>query len=305
MMASKWIAGNIPTQDGKVAVVTGANSGIGYEMTRELALKGATVVMACRSKSRGELAASKIRSDNPNAKVILMLLDLGDLAAVRNFSEEIKSQFDRLDMLINNAGVMNPPFGKTADGFELQFGINHLGHFALTGLLLDIIVSTPHARIVVVSSVAHQWSRANIDFDNLNAAGGYDKNVAYAQSKLANVLFAYELQRRLEVCGYDTITAAVHPGWVRTNLFNHTWPTRMITVWFGQSPAMGALPALYAATEQDVHAGDYYQPDRMRGMRGHPEKVRSSNKSYDATLAANLWTVSEKLTGVHYLRKRT
>lgn len=297
-MSSKWNADNIPDQHGKVAIITGANSGIGYEMARELERKGATVVMACRNQSKGEAAVSGIREENPNANVELMLLDLGELASVHRFTDEFKGRYDRLDILINNAGVMIPPFDKTADGFELQFGINHLGHFALTGLLFDRIAGTPKARVVSVSSIAHRWPSARIDFDNLNAENGYNKNGAYVQSKLANVHFVYELQRRFDESGIDAIAAVVHPGWVNTNLLSHTGFYRIITPWMGQTPAMGALSALFAATAPDVQGGDYYQPDRLTGLRGHPVKARTSDRSYDMTVAARLWTVSEELTGV-------
>ncbi len=298
-MSSKWNAEKIPDQSGKVAIVTGANSGTGYEITRELARKGATVLLGCRSQSRGETAVSNIRSENPNAKVELILLDLGDLASVRRFAEEFNGRYDRLDLLINNAGVMVPPLGKTADGFELQFGINHLGHFALTGLLLEKITSTPKARVVALSSVAHQQGK--IDFDNLNAEKAYNKSAAYSQSKLANVHFAYELQKRFKTAGIDAIASAVHPGWVQSNLMQHNLLFRIITPLFGQSPAMGALSALYAATAPNVEGGGYYQPDRMMGFRGHPVQVPSSKPSYDTAVSAKLWTVSEELTGVNYL----
>lgn len=300
-MTSKWTTENMPDQSGKVAIVTGANSGTGFETARELARKGATVVLACRSQSRGETAVSQISNENPNAKVELLLLDLGDLASVRRFSDEFNGRYDRLDLLINNAGVMIPPLGKTTDGFELQFGINHLGHFALTGHLLDQITSTPKARVVSVSSAAHQRPNTKIDFENLNAEKAYDKNAAYCQSKLANVHFTYELHKRFKAAGIDAIASAVHPGWVHSNLMRHNLMFRIITPLFGQSTAMGALPALYAATAPDVEGADYYQPDRMMGFRGHPEQARSSKQSYDTAVSAKLWTVSEELTGVAYL----
>lgn len=300
MMTTKWNAENIPDQSGKVTIVTGANSGIGHEMARELARKGATVVMACRSQSRGETAVSQIRQENPNAKVELILLDLGDLASVRRFADEFNDRYNRLDILINNAGVMIPPLGKTADGFELQFGINHLGHFALTGLLFNHIANTPKARVVSVSSVAHQWPNAEIDFDNLNAEQGYSKQGAYGQSKLANLLFTYELQRHFEAAGVDIIAAAAHPGWTATNLQAHTWFARMLNPLVAQKPEMGALPTLYAATAPDVQGGDYYGPDGWQEFRGYPAKVQSSDRSHDTAVAAKLWTVSEELTNVRY-----
>ena len=297
-MTSKWNAENMSDQSGKVAIVTGANSGIGYEMARELARKGATVVLACRSQSRGETAVSQIRDENPDAKAKLMLLDLGDLASVRRFADEFNGRYDRLDILINNAGVMMPPLEKTVDGFELQFGINHLGHFALTGLLHDLITRTPKSRIVMVSSIAHRGG--NIDFDNLNAEQNYNRSGAYGQSKLANILFAYELQRRFKVSGVDTIATATHPGWTATNLQANTLVFRMLNPLLAQKPPRGALPTLDAATAPDVQGGDYYGPDGWQAIRGYPAKEQSSDRSHDTAVAARLWTVSEELTNVHY-----
>jgi NAD(P)-dependent dehydrogenase (short-subunit alcohol dehydrogenase family) len=193
---------------------------------------------------------------------------------------------------------MRTPFAKTVDGFELQFATNHLGHFALAGLLLDHVVRTPKARVVTVSSWGH--SLGVIDFDNLNAEKGYDPGGAYAQSKLANVLFAYELQRRFESAGVDAIAAAVHPGWTATNLPVHDRMVRILTPFIGQKPEMGALPTLYAATAPDAQGGSYYGPRGWGGLRGSPTRARSSDRSYDADVAARLWTVSEELTGVRY-----
>jgi NAD(P)-dependent dehydrogenase (short-subunit alcohol dehydrogenase family) len=298
-MKLNWTAGNIPDLTGKIAVVTGANSGIGYETARALACKKAAVILACRSKDKGDAAVQQISQEYPEAKAELMLLDLSDLASVRRFSDEFISRFDRLDILINNAGIMAAPFGKTADGFELQFGTNHLGHFALTGLLLDLIIRTPRARVITVSSGGHRF--AEIDFDNLNGEKNYNPQRAYGQSKLANLLFTYELQRRFESAGCDAIAAAVHPGWTAaTNLPVH-WPIiRMLNPFIGQKPEMGALPALYAAAAPDAQVGGYYGPGGWLELRGYPIKARSSNSSYDTAAAARLWTVSEELTGVRY-----
>jgi NAD(P)-dependent dehydrogenase (short-subunit alcohol dehydrogenase family) len=215
-MTSNWTAENIPDLTGKIAIVTGANSGIGYEMARALAGKEARVILACRNKDKGDAAVRQITQEYPEAKAELMQLDLADLASVRRFADEFANHCDRLDILINNAGIMRTPFGKTADGFELQFGTNHLGHFALTGLLLDLIIRTPQARVITVSSGGERFGK--IDFDNLNAEKGYDGGGAYGQSKLANLLFTYELQRRFEGTGVDAIAAAAHPGWTVTNL---------------------------------------------------------------------------------------
>jgi NAD(P)-dependent dehydrogenase (short-subunit alcohol dehydrogenase family) len=297
-MASDWTAEAIPDLTGKTAIVTGANSGIGYEMARALARKEATVILACRNKDKGEAAVWQIDQEYPEAKAELMQLDLSDLASVRRFAGEFTSHYDRLDILINNAGIMVPPFGKTADGFELQFGTNHLGHFALTGLLFGLIIHTPRARVITVSSGGHRFGE--IDFDNLNAEKGYDRQKAYAQSKLANLLFTYELQRRFEGAAVDAIAAAAHPGWTATNLQAHWRMVRILNPFLAQKPEMGALPALYAATAPDVQGGDYYGPRGWQEMRGYPTKVQSSDRSHDMAVAARLWTISEELTGVRY-----
>jgi NAD(P)-dependent dehydrogenase (short-subunit alcohol dehydrogenase family) len=297
-MTSNWTAENMPDLTGKIAIVTGANSGIGYEMARALARKEATVILACRNKDKGEAAVRQIAQEHPEAKAELMQLDLSDLASVHRFADEYTSHYDRLDILINNAGIMATPFGKTADGFELQFGTNHLGHFTLTGLLLDPIIHTPRARVITVSSGGHRF--VEIDFDNLNGEKGYDRQRAYAQSKLANLLFTYELQRRFEGAGVDTIAVAAHPGWTVTNLQAHWRMLRVLNPFIGQKPTMGALPTLYAATAPDVQGGDYYGPGGWQGLRGYPTKVQSSDSSYDTAVAAKLWTVSEELTGVRY-----
>jgi NAD(P)-dependent dehydrogenase (short-subunit alcohol dehydrogenase family) len=297
-MTSNWSAENIPDLTGKIAIVTGANSGIGYEMVRALARKEARVILACRNKDKGEAAVRQIAQAYPEAKADLMRLDLSDLASVRRFADEFTSRYDRLDILINNAGIMRPPFGKTADGFELQFGTNHLGHFALTGLLLALITRTPQARVITVSSGGERFGE--IDFDNLNAEKGYDGGRAYGQSKLANLLFTYELQRRFEDAGVDTIAAAAHPGWTVTNLQVHWRMLRVLNPFIGQKPEMGALPALYAATAPDVQGGDYYGPGGWLELRGYPTKVQSSARSHDTAVAAKLWAVSEELTSVRY-----
>ena len=297
-MTSNWTAENIPDLTGKIAIVTGANSGIGYETALALARKGATVILACRNKDKGEAAVRQIDQEVPTAEAKLMLLDLANLAAVRRFAGEFTAHYDRLDMLINNAGIMATPFGKTADGFELQFGTNHLGHFALTGLLLDRIMQTPQARVITASSGGHRFGK--IDFDNLNGEQGYDRQRAYAQSKIANLLFTYELQRRFESAGVDTIAVAAHPGWTATNLQVHWRMVQILNPLLAQKPAMGALPTLYAATAPDVQGGDYYGPSGWQELRGYPIRVQSSDRSHDTAVAARLWTVSEELTGIRY-----
>lgn len=297
---NKWTIENIPDQSGKVVIITGANSGIGYETARALAKKGATVIMACRNQQKGEAAAKQIRNANPKGTVEVMQLDLGDLDSVRAFADEFKEQHDRLDLLINNAGIMHPPFGKTTQGFETQFGVNHLGHFALTGLLLDLTMRTPQARIVTVSSGAHRFGR--IDFDDLNAEKGYRANAAYGRSKLANLLFTYELQRKLEAAGSKAIAVAAHPGWTATNLQQHSGLIQFLNRFFAQTPEMGALPTLRAATAPDVQGADYYGPSKRMEMVGYPKRVQSNDRSHDAAVAAKLWAVSEEMTGVAYPR---
>ncbi len=298
-MTSKWTARDIPDLTGRTAVVTGANRGIGFEIARALAGKGAAVVLACRSEEKGRAAAERILAEHPAATAGVMALDLADLASVRRFAAEFARAHNRLDILIANAGIMATPFGRTADGFELQFGTNHLGHFALTGLLLDAIRRAPAARVVVMSSDGHRV--AKMDLDNLSAEKKYSPQAAYGYSKIANLLFAYELARRLDAAGIDAISAAAHPGWTKTDLAaNWRW-VRLASPLIGQTPAMGALPALYAATALDVRGGDYFGPRGFMGLRGHPARARSSDLTYDTDLAARLWSISEELTGVRYL----
>ena len=298
----------MPAMDGKRVVVTGANSGIGFEGTRAFAEAGATVVMACRSVDRGTEAAEEVREEVPGADLQVGRCDLADLASVREFAETVAE--DDLHVLCNNAGVMAVPRSETADGFETQLGVNHLGHFALTGRLLDTLLGTDgETRVVTQSSGAHEMG--DIDFDDLHREDSYGKWEAYGQSKLANLLFAYELQRRLDEAGVeDTISVACHPGYADTNL-QYRGPQesgsrvrygmmRVANAVFAQSAAAGALPMLYAATADGVAGGDYYGPGGFLGMRGAPEKQESNEKSYDEERAERLWAVSEELSGVTY-----
>jgi len=296
-MTTPWTEDHMPDQTGRVAIVTGSNSGIGWEAARVLATKGATVIMACRSIANANLAADRIQALKPSGQVVVMALDLGDLASVRTFAAAFRQHYDRLDLLINNAGVAKPPYGKTAQGFEQQFGINHLGHFALTGLMLDMLDATPGARIVTVSSLSHR--SGVIRFDDLNWERNYHPARAYAQSKLANLLFTYELQRRLVAAGQSTLAVASHPGWSATNALRHSSMMRSLNPFFAQPPKMGVLPTLYAATAPGVRGGDYYGPTSLE-LRGYPKKVVSSASSHDEALARRLWTVSEELTQVKY-----
>jgi NAD(P)-dependent dehydrogenase (short-subunit alcohol dehydrogenase family) len=303
-----WSEQDIPDLSGKTAVVTGANSGLGYETARALAGKGAHVVMACRDTNRAASAVIGIRRGQPGASVEAMALDLADLSSVRRFATALLAVTPRLDILCNNAGIMAIPYRRTVDGFEMQFGTNHLGHFALTGLLLPAILSAPAPRVVTVSSGVHVSGR--LDFDKLHAEEGYSRWAAYSRSKLANLLSAYELQRKFEIAGCSAISVAAHPGYAATNL-QFAGPRldnsalrqtvmRLSNRLLAQTAAMGALPELYAATAPGVRGGEYIGPSGLLGMRGHPQTVRSSALSYDRALAARLWAVSEKLTGVRF-----
>jgi NAD(P)-dependent dehydrogenase (short-subunit alcohol dehydrogenase family) len=296
MSKQNWSAERLSDQTGRVAIVTGANSGIGFETARVLAEKGATVIMACRNLDKANPKADEIRTQHPGARIDVMQLDLADLESVRSFADAFRDKYSRLDLLINNAGIMVPPFGTTAQGFETQFGVNHLGHFALTLQLLDLVLDTPAARIVNVSSMAHRFGK--IDFANLNAENGYNAQAAYGQSKLANLLFTYELQRRLERAGHDTLVVAAHPGWTATNLQDHAKSVKFLNRFFAQDALMGALPTLYAAGETDVQRAEYYGPNGFLEMNGPPTRVQSTKRSHDENVAERLWNISEDLTGV-------
>ena len=297
-MNERWTDEHVPDQSGRVAVVTGATSGLGYETARVLAQRGATVVLAVRDVERGKQVASRIGGD-----VSVQALDLTSLASVRTAAADLRAAHPRLDLLINNAGVMYTPRQTTADGFELHLGTNHLGHFALTGLLLDRLLPVPGSRVVTVASTAHRL-RADIHFDDLQWERSYNRVGAYGQSKLANLMFTYALQRRLASRG-TTVAVAAHPGVSRTDLLRAA-PAAMqlivgrIAAPFFQSAAMGALPTLRAATDPDVEGGQYYGPDGRREISGHPTLVASSPQSHDEAVQERLWTVSEELTGVTF-----
>ena len=302
---SGWSAKAIPDQSGRVAVITGANSGIGYVTARELARRGARVLLACRSEARGAGAGERLVAEVPGAEVQFARLDLGDLACVREFAAAYP--YDRLDLLVNNAGVMALPYGTTADGFETQFGTNHLGHFALTGLLLPTLLETPAARVVTVSSTAH--ALANIDIDDLNSERRYRRWVAYARSKTANLLFVHELARRLADHGSDVVAAAAHPGYAATNLqtagpkmSGRRAAERFMRVgnrFFAQSAEAGALPTLYAATAPDVPPDSFTGPS-LAGWRGSPAPSWRAPWTRDDRASQRLWAASEELTGVTY-----
>jgi len=293
----KWTTRAIPDQTGRVAIVTGANTGIGFETAAALAARHAKVVLACRNAQKAEDALARIRARTPDADLEFLELDLASLASVKRFAGAFDSAGDRLDLLINNAGVMAPPLGQTDDGFELHFGCNHLGHFALTGRLMARLEATPGARVVMVSSLTHRM--AAMDFDNLNAEKGYRKMAAYGQSKLANLLFTFELQRRLERAGSGVLSVASHPGWTGTEIQRHSSLIEFFTP-LAPGPDLGALTTLRAAVDPEARGGDYYGPRGIFELMGYPKKVRTSPAARNVPNAERLWRISEELTGVCY-----
>jgi NAD(P)-dependent dehydrogenase (short-subunit alcohol dehydrogenase family) len=301
---TRWPKADLPDLSGKVFVVTGANSGLGLETARALAARGGRVVIACRDSTKAATAVALIRASAQKAAVEAMDLDLASLSSIRTFAEDFQASYPRLDALCNNAGVMALPHRKTKDGFEMQFGTNHLGHFALTGRLFDLLCATPGARVVSVSSTMHRAGR--IRFDDLQSERSYGKWSAYGQSKLANLLFTYELARRAEKAGVDVVAAAAHPGYAATNLQPKGGLEGAFfslgNLLFGQAAAMGALPTLCAATAPGVRGGDYFGPSGFGEMWGSPKKVASSSRSHDVAAAARLWQVSRELTGVSFHR---
>ncbi|MDV6260259.1 SDR family NAD(P)-dependent oxidoreductase [Rhodococcoides yunnanense] len=301
-MSSTWTDQSIPEQHGRVAVVTGANTGLGFETARMLAEHGAQVVLAVRDIEKGKQAAARINGD-----VSVQALDLSSLESIRSAGTDLRAAYPRIDLLINNAGVMYTPKRTTADGFEMQFGTNHLGHFALTGLLLDRLLPVPGSRVVTVSSTGHRM-RAAIHFDDLQWESSYSRIAAYGQSKLANLMFTYQLQRRLESHG-TTIAVAAHPGVSSTDLFRNTpaalrlpvtWLAPILSTTVTQKAEMGALPTLRAATDPTVIGGQYYGPSGRGELRGYPKLVTSSADSHDESTQQRLWAVSEELTGVTF-----
>jgi NAD(P)-dependent dehydrogenase (short-subunit alcohol dehydrogenase family) len=298
-MNAKWTSDDVPGQQGRLAVVTGANTGLGLETAQVLAARGAAVVLAVRDIEKGKQAADRIAGTTPGANVMVQPLDLASLDSIRAAAGELRSTHPRIDLLINNAGVMYPPKQTTRDGFELQFGTNHLGHFALTGLLLEQMLPVPGSRVVTVSSIGHRI-RARINFDDLEWERSYSRVAAYGQSKLANLMFTYELQRRLSGPG-TTIAVAAHPGFADTELMRYLpagldVPAQL----FSQTAAMGALATLRAATDPGVLGGQYYGPAGIFGTRGYPKLAKSSGQSRDTAIQRRLWTVSEELTGITF-----
>jgi NAD(P)-dependent dehydrogenase (short-subunit alcohol dehydrogenase family) len=304
-MAGKCTAQDIPDQTGRVAIVTGANSGLGLVAARELARAGATVIVACRNTAKGERALETIRAAAPGARAEVQQLDLADLTSVRDFAARVVEANERVDLLINNAGIMAPPRRVTVDGFESQLGTNHLGHFALTGLLLPTLLAAPRPRVVTLSSEAHRMGRIN--FGDLQGERRYQHWRAYGQSKLANLLFCFELQRRASAAGTNLESMAAHPGYAATNLQSagpgiaiERWGMALANRLVAQSADMGTLPTLYAATVPDLPGATFVGPGSWGGFRGYPHVVSANARAYDTETAGRLWTVSEDLTGVRY-----
>ena len=295
-----WTTADMPDQSGRVAVVTGANSGLGLETATGLAQRGATVVLACRNPAKAEQAAARI-----GGRTELLQLDLASLDSVRAAAAELHRRHERIDLLVNNAGVMIPPHQRTADGFELQFGTNHLGHFALTGLVLDLLREVPGSRVVVLGSLAHRIARRGVNFGDLQSERHYSRSKAYGQSKLANLMFMYALQRRLAASGAETIALGAHPGYSATELSRHLpaalqLANRYAVAPFAQPAELGALPTLRAATDPRAMGAHYYGPDGPFEVRGFPVLKATAVPAHDEVAQERLWTVSEELTGVHY-----
>jgi NAD(P)-dependent dehydrogenase (short-subunit alcohol dehydrogenase family) len=294
-----WTLEDIPNQAGRNVIVTGANTGIGFETARALVRKDAQVTLASRDLNKGRQALERILAESADAAVSLEQLDLADLRNIEAFTTRFKDQHERLDLLILNAGVMVPPESKTAQGFELQFGVNHLGHFALTGALLPLVQATEGSRVVVVSSTAA--TRGVMHFDDLNfEKRGYAPWQAYGQSKLANQLFTLELQRRLRAAGSSVLVTAAHPGWTATDLQRNTPLVRFLNRLVAMKPPQGALPTLRAATDPEAAGGVYYGPNGFLQMRGYPKRIDMVKRAHNAGDAARLWEISEDLTGVRY-----
>lgn len=299
MKTVTWTPDEMPSLDGKNVVITGANSGLGLESARLMAARGAQVIMACRSQAKALAAKQQILAELPEAQLDLIPLDLASQRSIKQFASVFKNRYAKLDILLNNAGLMAPPLAHTEDGFEMQFGTNHLGHFALTGLLLECLEAAAAARVVTVSSVAHNFG--NIYFDNLNADKRYSRWFFYGQSKLANLIFARELHRRLHQSGSKVQSIAVHPGYSDTNL-QSTSGTEIFNRFFAQSQNMGCYPSVYAATSSDAKSGEYYGPNGCFEAAGYPSPARVRKHAKNELIAQRLWQVSEKMTGIHYLR---
>lgn len=299
MSKSTWDVQNIPSQSGKVVVITGATSGLGKEASKVLASKGATIILAVRNTKKAEGVTHEIIKQFPDSKLDIKKLELNSLKSIQSFSEAIKSNHDRLDILINNAGVMACPFSKTVDGFEIQMGVNHLGHFALTGHLMPLLKKTSDARIVATSSIAHK--QGNINFNDINwAKRKYKTSQAYCDSKIANLYFAFELVKKLKGQNDAPIVTIAHPGWTTTELQRHASIFRILNPVFSQKVDQGVLPTLRAAIDPNASSGDFYGPAGFMEMKGHPIKVTPNKRSRDESKAKQLWKISEEMTGVIY-----
>lgn len=309
---SGWTAEHMPELTGRTALVTGANSGLGLATAQALAVKGAHVVLACRGRAKADAAMAQIRASVADARLDYLELDLADLASIRAAAQRFNNEFEALHILCNNAGVMGVPLATTADGFETVFGVNHLGHFTFTGLLMETIRATPGARVVTVSSRLHH--NASLPFDDLHWRDrAYNKTDAYGQAKLANLTFALELDRRLRAAGIDAISVAAHPGYSASNIahskedsagsWNRIWNLLVAigNATVAQSAANGALPTLYAASAPDVAGGEFFGPHGWFEFRGHPVRVAASAEAENKDIAARLWQASEELTGVQWL----
>ena len=306
MSSEKWTISQIPNLEGKTIIVTGGNSGLGYQEVKEFSKKGAEVIMACRSVKKGETAKAEIKSENPAAKIKVMQLDLSDLSSVKSFAAEFNKSYSQLNILINNAGIMMTPYSKTKDGIELQQGTNHFGHFALTALVLNKLKASTKSRVVNVSSLAHKQGK--MDFGNLLYEGGksYSPMSAYSRSKLENLLFTFELQRYFETNKIDCITTVAHPGVSDTNLFNGIVNKTIQKIFmpifkaFVQPASMGALPIMRAAVDESAKGANFYGPDGFSQVKGYPKVVKADNHAYKLDDAKKLWEFSEKITGVKF-----
>lgn len=297
MKKDRWTINKIQDLTGQIAIVTGANTGLGKETASILASKNATIIMAVRNTTKGDKAAGKIQKRYPQSNIKVMKMDLSSLKSVKSFSDNVVKEYKQINYLINNAGVMAPPYSKTEDGFELQLGTNHLGHFALTGHLISLLKATPGSRIVNVSSMAH--NAGNLDFDDLNWENReYRAFPSYCDSKIANLYFTYELARKIK--NSDLKVTAAHPGWTATDLQRNSGLFSFFNPFFAQKPAMGALPTLRAAVDPTAQSGDFFGPDGFKEIKGYPVKVESNKLSHDAVIAEKLWRISEELTGVQY-----
>ena len=304
-MKKKWNEEDIPDLSGKTIIVTGGNSGIGFEAVKSFSIKGAEIILACRNEQNGESAKKKILDEYPSAKINIMILDLADLKSIHSFAMKFDKQYLKVDVLLNNAGIVCP-YRKTKDGFEMQIGTNHLGHFALTGLLLHSLKNTKGSRVVNVSSLGHKFGK--LDFDNfMFEKGGFTIMKAYGTSKLSNLLFTYELQRRFEKFNVNCIAVAAHPGVSKSNLSKYVTKKPLYKIGMAisnsimsQNTSMGALPQVRASVDPLVEGGDYFGPGGFQEWKGYPVKVKSNDASYNLKNAKELWSISERLTKVNY-----